>query len=133
MLDQAMRRAMVGLNSKSNKYTPSPFFFGKSDLPPSEAGGTWKRTGPIVNQKQPIEIKMKLQIYDEYDWHAGDFFNLPVNDGQQPSSLPIFDDWQLQYETISNTVFGGPARKFKQGTKYTWIVKTVNAEISNNP
>ncbi|NBB79113.1 MAG: hypothetical protein GVY36_06645, partial [Verrucomicrobia bacterium] len=91
-------------------------------------GGTWE-IHQVAGTDFLLKINVKLEVFDRYDWHAGQDFGIPVPDGESPDELRVPDNWQRHYETLSGNYLGGQAKPFNMGTKYEWSVIQVDVPL----
>jgi hypothetical protein len=89
-----------------------------NSMPSDVSGGTWSIE--TVESGIQLNVQLKLQVVDDYNWEAGAWFELPVPDGESPNPISIPDDWALYYETLEGNYLGGQAKSFPMGTKYEW-------------
>ncbi|MEM1223651.1 MAG: hypothetical protein AAGH40_12920 [Verrucomicrobiota bacterium] len=95
----------------------------------SISGGTWEIEQLPSGIDFMLRIKVKLEVFDTYDWEVDSAFDIPVPDGESPAELSVPDNWQLYYETLSGNYLGGEAKPFEMGTKYEWSIIQVDVPL----
>lgn len=93
-------------------------------------GGTW-RLDLQPDGRYKLTVKIKLQVFDIYDWDQYAVIEFPDGKG---GKITIPDSWQAEFEEFDEDNWtGGKARPFQMGTKFTWPVIVIEVDIDPPP